>query len=324
MLSVSVRAILLASLLSVGLPAGGAAGKESVRANPSPPLAITVEHGLVSVNLQDAPLSDALHAVGERAGVQITIYKGSAERVTESFTGVALEEAIERLARGYQLVWIYGSPMGSATSLAEVRVYLGSPGAPAGGSVVVGPPTPVEEPARNDLPGMASLVGQPTPGREELIQRRRDERLTEVRAIIEQARQQAPGALDTLTAILTGEPDPTVRQVAATSLAGNSRPEVVAALTTAVGDENASVRSAAISALGQMRNEAMTPLLQEMLAGDPDAAVRRAAAWALAGQNSDDARRGLENAASDPDAWVRQAAVSALAQWQQRAKAKAL
>ena len=86
----------------------------------------------------------------------------------------------------------------------------------------------------------------------------------------------------------------------------------------ALGDTDPSVRAAAVSSIGQMRNERMTRTMGETLAKDPEPAVRRAAAWALSTQNSEAARRGLEAATADPDAWVRQAAVSALNQWEER------
>lgn len=303
MLRFPVWVVVAVSLLTAGFPRGRAVGKETaVPARLSPFVEVTVEQGLVSADIHDALLADALRAVGERAGVQITFYSRSPERVTQALDGVAPEEAIQRLAQGYQVVLIYRLLPGEGRTgrLAEARVYQPlPPGAVPATPIVVGPPAPV--------------VVEP-PGR--------DARLQDVRALIQMAHQQEPGALDSLVATLMGEPDPVVRQIITASLAGNSRPEVVAALMAALGDTDPSVRAAAVSSIGQMRNERMTRTMGETLAKDPEPAVRRAAAWALSTQNSEAARRGLEAATADPDAWVRQAAVSALNQWEERVRGR--
>jgi hypothetical protein len=287
-----VRAIVLALLLGAGPPTGTAAGEETaVPEKPPVPLAVTVDHGLVSVDVRDALLADVLHEIAAQAGVQVTIRSGGTDRVTQTFAGVSLDEAIRRLAQGYDVVLIYGSARGRARPgrLAEVRVYEASTRAVP---VVVDP-------------------------------RQRNARLRVVRSLIWQARRRRPGALTSLAGILASDPDPVVRRSAAAALAGLREPEAVAALTTALGDQDASVRVAALSSLGVLRDGAQAPAMIQLLSRDPDAAVRRAAVRALARLGSEEARRGLEAAARDPDASVRQAAVFALNQLARRARAQA-
>jgi len=244
---------------------------------------------LVSVDVHDALLTDVLRSVGEQAAIQVTIRGGSGDRVTESFDGVALDEAIKRLARGYDVVLIYGGRKGLTGTgrLVEALVYQASaPGVP----VVFDP-------------------------------RQRGSRLRAVRSLIQQAHRREPGAFDSLVGMLSTDPDPLVRRTAAAGIGSFRGPEAVAALTTALGDQDPMVRTAVVSALGAMRDEAMAPTMAQVLARDPEAAVRRAALWALAPLHSDDARRGLQAALSDADASVRRSAVSALNRWERRAKA---
>src|SRR5262249_7384465 len=151
----------------------------------------------------------------------------------------------------------------------------------------------------------------------------RPTRLQHVRALVRQAHQQQAGALASLAEIVAGDPDPVVRQAATASFAGFRGPDVVAALMTALGDKDPSVRTTAVSSLASMRDESLTGPLVQPRAGDPKAAVRRAAVRALTMFRGEDAHRGLETATSDPDASVRQAAASALSQWERRAKAGA-
>jgi HEAT repeat protein len=282
--------IVLASILQAGFPARSVAADEAaVPTSPAPPLAITVDQGLVSVDVHDALLADVLRSVSEQAAVQVTMRGGDRDRVTESFDDVALDEAIKRLARGHDVVLIYRSRKGRTGTggLVEALVYEASlPSAPA----VIDP-------------------------------KQRTARLQAVRKLIQEARRRQPGAFDSLTGILATEPDPVVRRTAAAGVASIRGPEAVAALTTALGDQDPSVRAAVVSSLGSMRDETVAPAVAQILARDPVAAVRRAAVWALAALRSDDAHRGLQVAVSDADASVRRSAVSALNRWERRARA---
>jgi hypothetical protein len=290
MFRLPARVMVLALLLHAGFPAGSVAGEEAAApASPSPPLAVTVDHGLVSVDVRDALLADVLGAVAEQVGIQVSIHNVGTERVTQSFAGVGLDEAIRRLASGYDVVLIYRSPKsgGGTGRLAEVRVYEASaPAAP-----------PVVDPGQ------------------------RNARLQTMRNLIGQAGQQQPGALASLAGMLGSDPDPVVRRSVAVAFGRFRGAEAVAALTSALDDQDPSVRTVAVSSLGRMRDETVAPAVAQVLARDPDAGVRRAAVWALAALSSEDAHRGLEAARSDADTSVRQAALAALARWERRARA---
>jgi hypothetical protein len=287
-----VPLIVLVSLLHAGFtPASADGTAPPVPASLTPPLVVKVDQGLVSVDARDALLADVLRAVGEQAAIQVTIHSGGADRVTQSFARVGVDEAIRRLASGYDVVLIYGAPRGRTTPgrLVEIRVYKAS------------------------TPALPAVVDP----------RRQNERLQTMRNLIGQARQQQPGAFTSLAGMLASDPDPVIRRHVAAALSGFRGPEAVAALTSALEDQNPSVRSAAVSSLGLMRDETLAPTVAQILARDQNAAVRRAAVWALATLRSDDAHRGLETATSDPDTSVRQAALAALRRWERRARASA-
>lgn len=294
MLRLPVRVIVLASLLHAGFLAGSGAGNEEAAApaTPSAPLTVKVDQGLVSVDVRDALLADVLRAVGEQAAVEVTIHSGGETHVTQSFADIGLEEAIQRLAQGHDVVLIYGSPKGPTGHgrLVAIRVYEASkPGGPA---AAVDP-------------------------------RQRDAQVQTMRDLIGQASQQQPGALASLAGMLASSPDPVIRRGVAAALGRLRGAEAVAALTAGLGDQDPSVRSAVVSSLGLLNDETVAPAVAQVLARDPDAAVRRAAAWALATLPGEAAHRGLQAATSDADTSVRQAAVAALSRWEKQAPARA-
>jgi len=101
--------IFLASLLLAGFAAAtGNAADDQIPANETsaPPVRVEVSGGLLSVEARAAPLADVLRAVGEQTGIRVTIHSGGATRVTESFAGVRVDEGIQRLAGGYDVVLI--------------------------------------------------------------------------------------------------------------------------------------------------------------------------------------------------------------------------
>ncbi len=89
-------------------------------------------------------------------------------------------------------------------------------------------------------------------------------------------------------------------------------------VTAALGDQEASVRVSALSSLGRIRADGAGASVAQILAGDRDTSVHRAAIWTLSTLRSEDAHRAIEAAASDSDWSVRRAAAGALRAWQLR------
>jgi hypothetical protein len=280
-------AILLTSVLLAGFPGGLTANQgEPPEEGAAAPVAVHVEGGLVSVDVRDEPLADVLRAIAQQAGVELEVHSGGDDRVTDSFDDVRVGESIQRLARGHDVILVFGAASDGAARGRLVAAHVYEASAPA-----------------------ATVPTDP---------KQRAAHLREVRQLIRQARQKQPGAVNSLIALLSSDPDPTIRRTAASALGSIGGPEAVAALTTALNDQEASVRVSALTALGRRREESAVPSLAQVAARDSEASVRRAAVWALSSLRSDEARRAIEGAASDPDSSVRRAAQGASRIWQQR------
>jgi HEAT repeat protein len=88
----------------------------------------------------------------------------------------------------------------------------------------------------------------------------------------------------------------------------------VTSIVERIGDDSASVRRAAVSALGTMRQLDAAPQIAALVSVDneDDAAVRKAAIWALATLGASESRDAIRAALDDPDRLVRDAARTAL------------
>lgn len=115
------------------------------------------------------------------------------------------------------------------------------------------------------------------------------------------ARRPEPDSLDTRA-----------RARAVRALGDVKTPEAAAALRTALGDGAASVRIQATSALRRSQGAAAAPLLEHVVANDPDPKVRLAALRALSVLTGAVSARALEHASRDADASVRQEAMRQL------------
>jgi hypothetical protein len=251
---------------------------------------VTVDRGVLAVDVRDMPLDEVLRTISEQSGVNITVHSGGAAKVTQTFSGVGLDDGIRRLAPASNVVLVYGSAEAEgrpgATRLVEVHVYETSKS----------PVTAVVDPQQ------------------------RSTQLRTVRELSRKAHAQEPGALASLVGLLTGDPDPAIRRSAAEALASLREPEAVNALRSGASDQDPTVRGRSLLSLGQMRDEGSVAIIAQGAMRDPDASVRRSAVWALSTLQSEDARRALEVAASDADPLVKQAAAGALKQWALRGK----
>jgi hypothetical protein len=285
-MSTLVLVTLLTSVLFAGFPVGLAASQgEPGEEAGAVPLAVHVEGGLVSVDVRDERLGDVLRAIAQQAGLELEIHSGGDDRVTDSFDHLGVAEGIQRLARGHDVILIFGATRDGTAPRRLVAAHLYEASPPA-------VPVPVDP-------------------------KQRAARLRAVRELVRQARQQQPGAVNSLIALLS-DADPAIRRSAAAALGSIGGPEAAAALTTALNDQEASVRVSALTALGRRREESAVPSLTQVLARDREASVRRAAIWALSSIRSDEARRAIESAAADPDSSVRRAAAGARRIWGMR------
>jgi hypothetical protein len=238
-------------------------------------LEVRVSQGLVTLEARGARLEDVLRALATRAGFELELRGDLSATVTRSFTDVPLDRAIQRLVRGQSLGFVY-APDAAGVRLRELWVIASAPAAP--------------------------VVARPG-GPERAAQLRRIGALA--------ARRDAP-ALGALAATLAGDADPFLRARAAAALSQTRQPEASRALEAALGDRDASVRIQAVRGLVLLAREQAVDPVGRLLATDPDARVRRTAAYSLGALRSESARAALQAATLDADASVRRAASAAL------------
>jgi len=83
---------------------------------------VTMDDGKLSVSLREARFYDVMDAIAQQTGIQIT-FVGRATQVplTESFSGLSLEDGLRRLLRGKNYMFMY-SGTGAKSRIASVFV----------------------------------------------------------------------------------------------------------------------------------------------------------------------------------------------------------
>lgn len=267
---------LAAALLLTSIVGARLAGADVAPSRPT--LEVTVEQGLVTVDVRQAPLADVLRRIGERAGFALTIRGDLNRPVTQGFSGVLLEDGLRRLTRGESVALVYASRRpGGPPRLTELLVYAAPP-----------------------------RLARP---RESAF------RPAKFQRIFALARRRDAAAVADLAGFLAGDPDPLVRSRAADALGGIEGAAAIAALTRARADEAASVRIRVLMALRRLEGPAAVGSLRDALVADPDASVRRAAARAIGTLRIETARAALESALGDREESVRRAVTAALQNW---------
>lgn len=132
-----VLGLLAASLLALSpLPSNGAAGTELRATNPrqghpTARLHMSIQQGLLAVDLQDADLAEVLVQIGQQAGIPITLPPNLGKRISAQFTGATLEDGLRRLLRrsasSYTILYAQG-PTGQL-AMTAVQVF-GAEGPP--------------------------------------------------------------------------------------------------------------------------------------------------------------------------------------------------
>jgi hypothetical protein len=296
----------LALLLSLGAVRPSTSSPASV-------LDVIVSGGEVTVDVRGVSLAQVLQAVGQRVDVELTLRGDLSAPITQSFSGVSLEEAFQRLAAGHSVVVTYAVAPGDSSRrgrLTEVWV-LGRSSAPD--------------------PSVASTQRNGDPGESRLSSRRDQEAedrtpvatlhfplggwLSGIQALADEAGRGSEGAVARLTDISASEPDAVVRQQAVAALGRLRGPDVEAALAAALADVDMSVRVRAVRELRAAGTEAALQSIAGALIGDPDPQVRLAAISALTSFPGRTMLQGLARASGDPNALVREEATRGLSWW---------
>ena len=312
-------AVLVLAAGAVGLstvgPAALAAAEQETAARGT---VVSVDHGLLRLQVREAPLDDVLRAIAEQAGFRLKLKGDVSTPVTWNFAGVSLEEGLRRLAGRHGVVLNYaaGEEDSGEPRLAEVIVL----GAPNGRVATYIPPSPLDRvyeglEARDRLSRlqlvrtMASQEDDPAIADLVTILTEEDDTVVRRMAVIALGKIGGDAALDVLAATLD-DADPVIRRQAARALAllGEAAD---APLLGALNDQDAPVRVQAARALANMRSDEVVYALRDLLLDDPEPAVRLRAVLSLEHHDTALARTALEAAADDPDAGVKEAAARA-------------
>lgn len=243
---------------------------------------IDMEADLLTVEVRDAPLSEVVRAIGERAGFETMVVGDLDMPVNAAFTGVPVREALDRLLGDTNRVIVSGADRAIA------RVWLLGSGGTADDIVVT---EPEHEILDADL--------------------RHPDAKTRSEAVLKLANLGATEpVLAALIRVLLEDEDALVRSRAAIVLGKLGDERAVPALESALSEEHGSVRAQVIHALGLIDGENATLALGDVLLHSTDNTERVIAAQALARQDTELARQYLDAVADDSDQQVRAASRS--------------
>lgn len=227
-------------------------------AEPKPaefPGRVALHEGLLAVFVRDVPLAKVLEEIGRRSAVRIFSGLSLDERVSADFEGVPLEDGLQRLLRGQNVVLVYRQPESSGRagareappSLATVIVWPrdGRPGLGADNVWRGGPAETAEAGGRPAGNGAAADLGQ-------------------------------------LGTDAIHEPEPEGRQQALVALGKSGQADAVSPLLAALQDREPTVRNAAVEAVRQLLKTSSPDLFPtgavvQLAARDGNAEVRIAA-----------------------------------------------
>lgn len=267
---VAIGVVLAATVF--GSPSLGTTVCAQERSADSPVPALVFSEGKLSANLRDADLEHVLRQVAERADFQLTT-SGPLKRVTAVFIRVSLEEGLRRLVQDHELMLVY-RPSGDARvggTLVEVHVFAASA-------------------SSNPAPASATFG--------------------EINQLLRSGGGER--GLGRLTELLSSAADVPVRARAAWALGRIGGRAAGPALVRALSDGAPEVRIQAVYAFRRVQGLQAIPALADVVLRDPEASVRRAAVGALGSLRDPSAISALRAAAADPDHEVRQQATRAL------------
>ncbi|MGB7946311.1 MAG: HEAT repeat domain-containing protein [Candidatus Binatia bacterium] len=141
------------------------------------------------------------------------------------------------------------------------------------------------------------------------------EKLRRIRAL---ARQKDTNAVTELSTLALSDPSPSVRSRAVSALAQLRNQEALAPLTWALKDQVSSVRIQALQGIKNLKGGEAIGVLQAMVVNDPDPSVRRQAVRLLSTIRSPEVPQVLKWAVADPDAAVSREAKLAARRWERR------
>ena len=332
-----LRSLVVFLVLEAALPGAEALALVARRGE-----SIEVREGRLTAAIVESPLPTLLQVIARQGGVEIFLHASLEGTVTATFRDVPLEEALRRILRTTNAVFIYSqrssaSAGASQARLSEIHVYPGSPSGATSAPRTVrsAEPTTVSATTRSRLTAEAtkdlldgpSTVSQKraatTLGRTydarnvgplaQTLAEAEDPtvRLSAVKALGKLRAEQAVGPLGD---VVVSDPDFDVREATAGALGKTWSAAAVSPLVQALQqDSSALVRDAAARALGNTWDESAVDPLVQALTSDPNPRVRESAVRALGVIGDSRAASAVARALSDTHPWVREQAAAVLA-----------
>jgi hypothetical protein len=256
------RLAIVGIVVSTLCGSASAGGAREPGGDPATPR-IRVEDRRLSVRLSRVPLAQALRAILERTGMDLTVVGDVAEEVTIAFDDLSLEEGLEVILRPRSYVLIYPAEGGQQGGRLDVIAV--TPGRPTGAGSKQPPAVDQERVGLNRRgPRAGADAAQGVAEVEEMLLRER--RAEQLRSY--------------LAAVLEGEDDQEVRKVALKALTKIDPVALDLIAEVALQDPSRAVRFNAVELL-MLRPEwggLVLETLQIVARSDPDETVRGMAA----------------------------------------------
>lgn len=263
-------------------------------------LAVSVDNGLVSVDIGRVPIADVLRSIAEQAGIEIIVRGDPGTATAQRFSGLTLEKSIGRLLqnrKGVGMTIVYEPAAAGQSRGIPIRV------------VVFATSRPTDARASLTASGGETVASTPATLADRATLR------AEIRVL---ARQGDAAAAQRLAQILAQSDDAAVRRQAAEALGKFPNSEAArSALIDALWDPNWRARMASFNALARVGGDGIAPAFRQVLATADDPRSRRMAALLLARYPGQKTRAALEMARLDLESSVSDAAEHAIGQWRQ-------
>ena len=135
----------------------------------APSVEIALEDGLLYLDVRNAEIGEVLRAIGEKAGIGLSVGEGVRGRISLGLAGVSLEEALRRLCESRAILYEY-DPETRTGRIVGAGAFAAAPGSPAGTRTDAAMPAPTAAIAAGQTPkeGAAPPAGallQPPAGR---------------------------------------------------------------------------------------------------------------------------------------------------------------
>ena len=286
------RSIELAGLfLFVSLSTGSCFSNALGAAEKKGAVEISVRDGLLTLRAVEAPLGEVLQEMGLEAGIRVINRVPLYDPVSWTVEDYPLEEAVRHLLARFSYAITYSpSPGGTEVGpIAELRI-LSLNDADARGQYETRRTIPSNTVIASDE--MSSVASE-------------DDLNARLRFVWRMAHQPDSADIGSLELFLSEENHPKVREIAAIGLGKLKEPSVLEALIPALSDSDSLVRRRVVQALGKRNDDRSVEALSDVLFGDLDPEVRRAAARSLGTMRGNDALSALSAGQYDPDYYVR-------------------